>query len=306
MTSTVHTAVVTGVASTALCPIQVCFVVDDVTTAVSECVSRFGWGPFYQFCASVEGAEYRGWRGAKRTDVALGMAGAVQVELIHVHEGRDTVEAFQTKYGSGFQHLGIRCQNREDALKALEAIGGVLDDQSEYEGVRIAFVDVPTGPGMFELLQLAETTAPSGAAEQKRSDDRGEQERIVLDRATIVTSDMDAALRFYTSAFGWSDTKPESCTLRYASSESRVRRARGRAGKLILELVEPEQGGDDPYARHLARGRHGLVHAAGIVCGGTLPPYATLECAWLEDDESFALYDWAGGARTLQLRDAER
>ena len=36
-----------------LFPSQVCFVVDDVPSAVDDCVARFGWGPFQQFTARV-------------------------------------------------------------------------------------------------------------------------------------------------------------------------------------------------------------------------------------------------------------
>ena len=62
-------------------PWQCCFVVDDVPAAVEDCQRRFGWGPFQQFSAPVEEASYRGWTGPKLTDVALGTAGSVQVEI---------------------------------------------------------------------------------------------------------------------------------------------------------------------------------------------------------------------------------
>ena len=77
-----------------LFPAQVCFVVDDVARAAAECESRFGWGPFHIFSAPVSDASYHDWRGPKLTHVALGMAGGVQVELIHVETGRDTVAEY--------------------------------------------------------------------------------------------------------------------------------------------------------------------------------------------------------------------
>ena len=67
-------------------PVQVCFVVDDVEAAVAECADRFGWGPFHQFSAPVPEARYHEWVGAKETDVALGMAGGVQVEHFSLPE----------------------------------------------------------------------------------------------------------------------------------------------------------------------------------------------------------------------------
>jgi catechol 2,3-dioxygenase-like lactoylglutathione lyase family enzyme len=289
-------------------PAQVCFVVEDVATAVEECVASFGWGPFHRFTAPVPEARYHDWTGSKKTDVALGMAGGVQVELIHVHEGHDTVEAYQARYGAGLQHLGISCRDREQALAALEEIGGSVDDQGEYPGIRFAFVDTPTGPGMFELLQATGDTPPpgadSGSGESRAPNAGALPPSVELDRATIVTDDLDRALAFYARAFRWEDTRIEACTLRVGSAESRVRRTRGQAGQLLLELVEPQRGGDDPYARHLARGDHGLVHAGGLTQGNDLPVGATVEGEWLEDGEVFALYAWSGGPESLQFRRA--
>ena len=285
-----------------LFPSQVCFVVDDVASAAADCAERFGWGPFVEFTARVEDAAYRDWSGRKVTDVALGMAGRVQVELIHVHEGRDAVAAYQARHGTGFQHLGIGCRDREAALRQLEKLGAVLDERNEYEGVRIAFVDVPTGPAMFELLQPVGDgpPAPPAAGENPGAAERT-QPVLALDRATLVTADMDTALRFYAGAFRWEGAEAPRQTLRYEGRETRVRRHVGRAGALELELIEPPRGGDDPYAVHLARGEHGLVHAGGPAPDAALPPGPALECAW-EGGEAFGLYDWAGGRRALQLR----
>ncbi|MBT8403887.1 MAG: VOC family protein, partial [Gemmatimonadetes bacterium] len=246
-----------------LYPAQVCFVVEDVDEAVDECVATFGWGPFHRFTAPVPEAHYRDWSGPKKTDVALGMAGAVQVELIHVHEGRDAVEGYQTRYGTGFQHLGISCRDREQAIAALEEIGGGGVDQGEQPGIRFAFVDTPTGPGMFELLQTTGDTPPPGSGEGAEvQSGEGPELSVAIDRATIVTDDLDRALDFYSRAFRWEDVRIEKATLRLGETESSARRARGQAGKLLLELVEPLSGTalsrtESPYARHLERGDHG-------------------------------------------------
>lgn len=281
-------------------PAQVCFVVDDVASAATECVDRFGWGPFHQFSAPVPEARYHDWVGPKETDVALGMAGGVQVELIHVREGRDTVGAYQARYGTGFQHLGISCKDRESALAALEAIGAQLDDAGEYPGIRFAFVDTPTGPGMFELLQQTGDTPPPG--EDAKEEVAGLAPSVILDRATIVTDDLDRAHAFYAKAFRWEDVAIETVTLRLDGAEERVRRARGRAGQLEIELVEARPEGDGPYARHLGRGDHGLVHAGGVVADGALPEGATHVGEWVEGGERFGLYPWSGGAASLQIR----
>jgi len=286
-------------------PAQVCFVVEDVDAAVDECVASFGWGPFHRFTAPVPEARYHDWSGSKQTDVALGMAGGVQVELIHVHEGHDTVEAYQARYGAGLQHLGISCRDREQALAALEEIGAGVDDQGEYPGIRFAFVDTPTGPGMFELLQTTGDTPPPGAdSGSGKVNAETPLASVTLDRATIVTDDLDRAFAFYSRAFRWDDVRIEPCTLRFGQAETRVRRARGQAGQLLLELVEPCSGNQDPYARHLARGDHGLVHAGGVTRGDGLPAEATIEGEWLEDSEAFGLYAWSGGSGSLQVRRA--
>jgi len=282
-------------------PAQVCFVVDDVEKAVSECVDRFGWGPFHEFDAATPDATYHGWSGAKTTSVALGMAGGVQVELIHVHEGHDTVEAYQARYGAGLQHLGISCKDREVAIAALEAIGAFVDDRGEYPGIRFAFVDTPTGPGMFELLQQTDD-APTPGSEAASVAAKAPTPSAVLDRATIVTGDLDRAFAFYAQAFRWDGVEIEERTLRVDGAEARVRRARGPGGQLTLELVEPTLGGDDPYAQHRSRGDHGLAHAGGRRLDGTLPAGAILEAEWLEDGERFGLYPWSGGDASLQFR----
>ncbi len=269
-----------------LFPVQVCFVVSDVPTAVEQCRARFRWGPFRQFTARVEGVG-----GRRVTEVALGMAGRVQVELIHAHEGHGVVESYQERYGRGLQHLGIVCRSRAAALARLEALGGKRAELGEYEGVRIGFTDVPTGPAMFELLE------PTGAAEIQT----GEAGALALDRATIATLDMKGALRFYAAAFGWGDVRAETQTLRYGDATTAVERFVGRAGALELELLAPRPGGDDPYAAHLARGDHGLVHAGGPAPAEP-PDGASIECEWVEAREPFALHDWAGGERALQVR----
>lgn len=284
-------------------PAQVCFVVDDVDAAVEECVAAFGWGPFDRFDAPVPDASYHDWSGNKETRVALGMAGDVQVELIHVKEGRDTVGAYQERYGSGLQHLGISCKDREQALAALESIGGRLDDQGEHPGIRFAFVDTPTGPGMFELLEQAGDTPPPGAEAASASKAGAvAPPSATLDRATIVTDDLDRAFAFHARAFRWDGVEIEERTLRFGADERRVRRARGPAGQLVLELVEPSRGTADPYALHLARGDHGLVHAGGRTESGSLPPGEAFLGEWLEDGEQFGLYAWSGGGSSLQFR----
>lgn len=282
-----------------LYPSQVCFVVEDVAAAADACEKRFGWGPFHSFSARVPDAEYKGWRGVRATDVALGMAGRVQVELIHMHEGRDAIADYQAEYGVGFQHLGVSVRDRDAALSHLEALGAARDSLIEYEDLRIAFVDTPTGKAMFELLQPGQKAAGGDALSRQ-----GRTQRpgcLALDRATVVTRDLDAAVAFHAAAFGWEAPRPEQLTLETDGARTRARRVLGRAGALDLELIEPEPGGADPYSLHLSRGAHGLVHAGGAAAAGASLG-AGLDCEWVETGESFTLHEWAGGPRSLQVR----
>lgn len=282
-------------------PRQVCWVVDDVPAAVRHCEQAYGWGPFFQFRAEIEDASYKQWRGAKDTEVALGMAGDVQVEFLCVHKGCDTTADYQAEYGCGLQHLGVHCQSREAALSHLEALGATVNELNEFPGVRFAFVDTPTGPGMFEILQA---TQAADADPGLKDSTKGQAEAPVLhvDRATVVTNDMAAALAFYRGAFGWSDVNASQQTLRSESAEVPMLRCIARAGTLDIELIQPLADGDDPYSRHLQRGAHGLVHAGGISNQTEQLDAASYRGTWLETNETFSLLDWEGGNNSLQLR----
>lgn len=283
-----------------LYPQQVCFVVDDVALAVQYCEQHFGWGPFYQFKAPVADASYKDWRGEKLTEVALGMAGKVQVEFLHVLKGRDTTADYQQEFGTGLQHLGIHCSDRDAALSHLESLGASVNEINEYPGVRFAFVNIPTGPGMFEILQATKEMASNkDMADSTKSSDQ--EVLFGLDRATIVTHDIDQALAFYSATFGWQDAQASDATLRCDNTETKLRRYLGKAGALQLELIQGTDQGDDPYSAHLRRGNHGLVHASGVI-DDALPSGAARHGEWLDSGENFALYSWAGGECALQIR----
>ena len=275
--------------------------VDDVAAAVRHCEKQFGWGPFHRFKAAIAESSYKRWRGEKLTEVALGMAGKVQVEFLHVHKGCDTTADYQAEYGTGFQHLGIHSCDRDEALQRLQGLGAKVNELNEFPGVRIAFVDVPTGPGMFEILEPTAEMANNKQLDNSHKVDHSRSALLGIDRASIVTADMDAALSFYAEAFGWGYTRAETATLLYGHKKTTVRRYLCVAGALQLELIEPANGTDDPYSRHLRRGTHGLIHAGGTV-DGELPSGESLYCEWQETGERFALYTWAGGENGLQIR----
>ncbi len=286
-----------------LSPYQVCFVVDAVESAAAECAARFGWGPFRSFRATVESLEYRGRPARRVAEVALGMAGGVQVELLHVHEGVDCLAAYQGRYERGFQHLGIDTPSRGVALERLEKLGARLDHLDEFEGIRIAFVDVPGGPGLFELVDRTSGRPSGGGAVVPEP---GATPRVAIDRATLVTDRVDETLDFFASAFGWRNRVAKPATLRWDGEDVKLQRVLGVAGRLEVEIVAGRPGGRDPYSRHLARGEHGLVHAGGVLTSPERPDAfvdrASQHGQWLETGERFTLVDWSGGVGTLQLR----
>jgi hypothetical protein len=288
-----------GLDMSQLVPMQMCFVVDDVQAAVDYTEKAFGWGPFSCFTADVPG-EYKGWQGQKITHVALGMAGPVQMEFLHMDAGKDAVASYQAQYGTGFQHLGVRVSSRDEAIALLEGLGASVDQLNEYPGVKFAFIDLPTGPAMFELLQRE----GENEAISKSTDNFGREAKLPLDRATLVTADMVGSLRFMAGAFDWGDVSADSVTLRYGDKECECLRYVGRAGGMDLELVSPLQEGEDPFSKHLQRGDHGLVYAGGQA---TLLEDEGMACEWLQNGESlerFRLLDWQGGGNALAIRSA--
>ncbi len=286
---------------TALYPQQVCFVVADVAAAVAECEQRFGWGPFFAFDAPVEDASYKNWRGRKLVSVALGMAGNVQVEFLHVHTGSDTTADYQAEYGVGFQHIGIQCKSRDSALAHLESLGATVNELNEYPGVRFGFVDVPTGPGMFEILETTAEMANNDGISGSSKADAEQAIAFPIDRASIVTPDIETALQFYTAAFEWEPPKVINSRLRIGASEMSAKRTIVRAGQLDIEMIEPGHDQQNPYYNHLQRGDHGLMHAGGPIMGEP-PAGAAIVGEWLDSEEKFALYNWTGGANALQVR----
>ena len=249
-----------------LFPLQLCYVVEDVSAAVAVAEQLFGWGPFNLFTADVDEASYREWRGRKRTEVALDMAGAVQIEFIHVHEGEDAVATFQSDCETGLQHIGIHCKSRESAIVLLCDRGATVNELNEYPGIRFAFLDVPTGNGMFELLQPTEDWSESVVSgSQQASRGRHADTVLPVTRVSIVTEDIAASLAFYSAAFGWSGVQPVQETLLYEGGEYVLHRALGKAGLLDIELVQPSDEADCPYRQHLARSDYGLVHAGVCV-----------------------------------------
>jgi len=293
---------------------QACFVVDDVEQAVKFCSSELGWGPFQHFKIPSKNCHYKDWQGDKLTEVALGMAGRSQVELIRVHQGQDSIQRYQTNMGAGLQHLGVLCKDSAQAIKLLGDVGGLMDDQNQYGEVTFTFMNVPTGPSMIELLERGEQGLPTN--EERRQGEKiglttaSHRERIQLDRATIVTADLEQSLGFYSHCFPSKTADIQLETLRIVGNDGRPHKTEARrclidAGVLELELIEVSAAGTDPYARQMQRslvhGGHGLAHVGGKA-GSTPIDRNAVQGSWLNSGELFTLRTGPDGRLSLQLR----
>ena len=162
--------------------------------------------------------------------------------------------------------------------------------------MRFAFLDVPTGWGMIELLEPDRDvpTPPSGR-------NRDADDVLAVDSATIVTGDLDGAMAFFEPAFGWVATPPQEDTLEIDGEEAgSLRRVAHRTGTLRVEFVEPHSG-DNLYSRHLADRDHGLVHVGARARARDLGQTATCRGRWLRTGEAFRFVAGPFGAPGLRL-----
>lgn len=291
---------------------QACFVVADVAAAVEFCTTQLAWGPFQHFKIPSPESSYRGWNGHKLTEVALGMAGSAQVELIQVHLGRDAIEDYQTRLGPGLQHLGVLVKNTQQSLQYLEPAGAIKNDSNQYGEITYTFIDAPNGPAMLELLERGEQGLPTKetGGESIGKTASSVDEKLQLDRATIVTSDIQQSAKFFAHCFATDAPSIQHDTLRerFLDSpliESKAQRCLLNAGVLQIELVQVDAKSDSVYARQLKRaaghGSHGLTHIGGH-SGDCQLPGEPLHGEWLQQAESFQLFPGPDNRLSLQLR----
>lgn len=291
---------------------QACFVVADVAAAVEFCRRELGWGPFQHFTIPSPDSKYHGWQGYKLTEVALGMAGRSQVELIQVHQGRDAIEDYQTRIGPGLQHLGVLVKSTQQSLSYLTAAGAVKNDSNQYGEITYTFIDIPKGPAMLELLERGEQGLPTKetGGESIGKTAASSNETLQLDRATIVTNNIQQSTEFLSHCFGTDKPKISDDTLReqFLDSppiESAAKRCLLDAGVLQIELVEVDEHSDSVYARQLKRARghsdHGLMHVGGSSDNCVLPG-EPLHGEWLGQAEKFQLFAGPDNRLSLQVR----
>ncbi len=301
---------------------QACFVVNDVAAAVQFCSQQLGWGPFQHFKIPSQNAQYRDWQGDKLTEVALGMAGAAQVELIHVHCGQDAIQQYQARMGTGLQHIGVLCQSTDEALDHVGALGAALNDRNQYGEITFSFIDVPQGPALLELLERGEQGLPSAQSADEHGSTIGKTKpshnaKLLLDRVSLVTTHIETSAAFYTSSFQQDKYTISEETLRYAkfssssvttaAAEVRARRCLMNAGVLEIELIQLLDKDKNMYGKQLERsaqhGGHGLVHVGGRQSLGlNLADSKRIDGEWLSCGESFSVYTGPDELPSVQIR----
>lgn len=105
---------------------QNAYVVDDLDKAIDYWVTNVGAGPFFvkRRLDNLE-LEYRGKKSTIDIDLALGQAGAVQIELIKVYSTNPTVytDMYPKGSGGGFHHVGMFAKDFDAAIKAYQKRG---------------------------------------------------------------------------------------------------------------------------------------------------------------------------------------
>lgn len=130
---------------------QICFVVDDVEAAVMHWVNTLGAGPFFvQNGFSGLPITYRGTPSFLEMDVALGQAGALQIELIKPRGTAPSV--FTDMYpqgGSGFHHVALFVDDFDAQLETFLADGHSIGTLGAMMESRFAYVDTRSTVGFF-------------------------------------------------------------------------------------------------------------------------------------------------------------
>jgi catechol 2,3-dioxygenase-like lactoylglutathione lyase family enzyme len=133
---------------------QIGIVVKDMGTAIKNYSDIFGIVFPKVFVPEYFNKMYRGKPGDFRVKLALGMMGALQIELIEVLEGKTIYGEFLEKRGEGLHHLGFEVENMDERIEVLEKLGiGVLQS-GERIGGRFAYMDTEKIIGViFEFLK---------------------------------------------------------------------------------------------------------------------------------------------------------
>lgn len=131
---------------------QNAYVVDDLDVAIDHWTTNVGAGPFFVKRRLDDLIiDYRGKRSSLDIDLALGQAGAVQIELIKVHSTNPTVytDMYPKGSGGGFHHVGMFAKDFEAAIRAYEKKGFPTGMKGIFGNTPFAYMDARSEMGFF-------------------------------------------------------------------------------------------------------------------------------------------------------------
>lgn len=135
--------------------VQYAYVVDDLDAAIEKWVTLTGAGPFFvkRHWNDLE-FTYRGKKSTLDMSVALGQAGANQVELIQVHCDNPTVytDLHPKGNGGGFHHVAMFAKDFEAAVKAYEDKGFECGMRGIFGTTPFVYMDTTSALGFFTEL----------------------------------------------------------------------------------------------------------------------------------------------------------
>lgn len=139
---------------------QACYLVEDITTAMTRWTGQLGIGPFFVLPPRhFEWLDYRGIPATDRSiiaDVALAYSGALQIELIVPGRAPSIYRDFLAAGHSGVHHLGIAaCDYNRQRQAALDN-GLVITMEGASPLTRFAYLESETRePGScLELIEM--------------------------------------------------------------------------------------------------------------------------------------------------------
>ena len=136
--------------------VQVAYAVADVRAAAHDFASRLGAGPFFvRHHELPRHVDHRGAAGRFDHSSAYGQWGAVQIELVEVHDAAPAELAEIVLRTSGIHHVATFVASLDDEQRRLESIGWPAVMTAETAGgMRYAFHDAR--PALGHLLEVYE------------------------------------------------------------------------------------------------------------------------------------------------------
>lgn len=137
--------------------IQICFVVEDLESAMAQYSGIFGAGPWFLYeepAPELDRTEYRGKPTRMGTRVALGYAGDMMFELACPRPGMPSIfQEVAERDGYGLHHFGLAVDDFDAVAAALEAAGlETLHFGVTARGARCAMVRREGAPHAIEEI----------------------------------------------------------------------------------------------------------------------------------------------------------